>query len=56
MVLSSTPVGFVIFGSLNNASTNTWVLLGLYNTVNSYSMNNNNHLIILPKTYGLFTK
>jgi hypothetical protein len=31
-------------------------LLGLYTTMKSYPRNNNNHLVILPETYGLLTK
>ncbi len=56
MVWLGTPVGSIMFSNLDNASATTWVLLGLYTTVKSYSKNNNNHLIILLQTYGMLTK
>ncbi len=56
MVWSSTHVGFVLFGNLDNAFVTTWVLPNLYIIVKSYSKNNKNHLAILPKTCGLLTK
>ncbi len=51
-----TPMGFVVFGSVDNASTTTWILHGLYTIVKSYSKNNNNHLAILPEICGLLTR
>jgi hypothetical protein len=49
MVWSSTPMGYVISSSLDNAFVTTWVMASLYTTVKSYSKNNNNHLVILFK-------
>jgi hypothetical protein len=49
-------LGFVKPSSLDNASTTKWILPDLYTIIKSYFRNNNNHLNILPKTYGLLTK
>ncbi len=46
----------LIFSNLDNAFATTWILPSLYTIMKSYSRNNNNHLVILPKTYGLLTK
>jgi len=56
MVWFNTRMGFVIFGSFNNAFAITWILLSLYTIMKSYSKNNNNHLAILFETYGFLTK
>jgi hypothetical protein len=56
MVWLGTHVGFVIFGSFDNAFVTTWVLPNLYTIVKSYYKNNNNHLAILLETCGLLTK
>jgi hypothetical protein len=48
--------GFVTSGNVNKTYVTTRVLPGLYTIVKSYSRNNNNHLVILLETYGLFTK
>ncbi len=49
-------MGFVISSNLDNAFATTWVIPSLYTNVKSFARNINNHLAILPKTYGLLTK
>jgi hypothetical protein len=56
MVCSRIDEGYVILSNLNKTFATTWVLPNLYIVVKSYSRNNNNHLIIIPKTYRWFTK
>jgi hypothetical protein len=43
-------MGSMILGNLDKSSTTTCVLFGLYITMKSYSINNSNHLAIIPKT------
>jgi hypothetical protein len=49
-------MGSIIFSDLNNAFYNYVSFAWSKIIVKSYSNNNNNHLIILPKTYDLLTK
>jgi hypothetical protein len=44
-------VGSIMSNSLDKTCA-TWVLLGLYTIVKSYSKNNSNHLATLLETYG----
>jgi hypothetical protein len=56
MFCFGTLVGSMASRNLDKTFAITWILLGLYTIVESYSRNNSNHLAIFLKTYGLFTK
>jgi hypothetical protein len=51
VVKLGTPIGFAWLGNLLNAFTIKWDL-----NFEIIIQNNNNHLVILPKIYGLLIK